>query len=220
MSLRHLFPLTITLLICGCSTTSSNVAATLRYAISGPDDVTVAPEKINQLPYASAYIRVGDNPRAFVVLAFADKDGSLTWVSSDKTVFVTRYGRLIKTRGLANDLYLLKEKTKDPLSEPARLPADPNITYSTEWLAEWSKDYVSGYHITTHLTYAGSEWIQVLDRSLDTLRFEERVEVEHNNTNWVNVYWFDKVTHRLVKTQQHLGYDLDVVEMVVLKSFL
>ena len=104
-------------LLSGCSTTGSDTFATLRYAAWGNPDVELTAEQVNKIPYASAYLQVGDNPQAFVVLAFADPDNSLTWIGADKNIFVTKYGRIIKTAGLDNDLYSIREigASSDPL---------------------------------------------------------------------------------------------------------
>lgn len=65
---------------------------------------------------------MGDNPQALVVLAFADPDGSLSWVSSDNKLFVTKSGRLHKTVGLENDLYLVSSSWPDPLQKMVSVP--------------------------------------------------------------------------------------------------
>ena len=51
---------------------------------------------------ASAYLKVGDAPRAFVVLGFADAT-SLKWFTADRNMIITRNGRVIKTLGFGND---------------------------------------------------------------------------------------------------------------------
>ncbi|HHQ4902675.1 YjbF family lipoprotein [Aeromonas veronii] len=209
------------LLLSGCSTTSSDTYATLHYAFMGVDDVVVTAEKVRELPYASAYLRVGDNPQALVVLAFADPDGSLSWVSSDNKLFVTKSGRMYKTVGLENDLYLVSSSWVDPLKKIAN-SHDKIISPSVmdwQYNAEWEKDYLSGYKIRTKFISVVPEKLVILDRKYDVMLIDELVTVEHNHESWHNYYWFEQSTGRILKSQQQLGPALPVIEMTILKPY-
>ncbi|WP_265468223.1 YjbF family lipoprotein [Aeromonas salmonicida] len=209
------------LLLSGCSATSSDTYATLRYAFLGVDDVEVTTEKVRELPYASAYLRVGDNPQALVVLAFADPDGSLSWVSADNKLFITNAGRLSKTVGLENDLYLMKSSLVDPLQIMADSPDGVFIPDGMRWQynAEWDRYYVSGYKVQTEFISAVPEKLSILDRLHNVMLIDELVTVGHNHNSWHNYYWFDRRTGRLLKSQQQLGPDLPVIEMTILKPY-
>ncbi len=220
LSLRLFISLGL-LLLSGCSTTSSDTYATLRYAIFGVDDVEVTTEKVRELPYASAYLRVGDNPQALVVLAFADPDGSLSWVSSDNKLFITKSGRLYKTVGLENDLYLVASSWVDPLKKIADSHdkiISPGVM-DWQYNAEWERDYLSGYKIRTKFISVVPEKLVILDSSHDVMLIDELVTVEHNHASWHNYYWFEQSTGRILKSQQQLGPDLPVIEMTILKPY-
>ena len=66
--------------------------------------------------------KVGDVPQALVILAYVDGP-RMSWVSADGVMFVTQYGRLIKTVGLPNDLRYLGSLDKDPLKTSCRQDA-------------------------------------------------------------------------------------------------
>jgi hypothetical protein len=220
-SLRFLFiPLGL-LLLSGCSATSSDTYATLRYAFLGVDDVEVTTEKVRDLPYASAYLRVGDNPQALVVLAFADSDGSLSWVSSDNKLFVTKAGRLYKTVGLENDLYLVASSWPDPLQKMADSLDDVLNPDAMPWQynAEWENDYVSGYKMQAQFISAVPEKLLILDKSHDVMLVDELVSFGQSQNSWHNYYWFERSTGRILKSQQQLGPDLPVIEMTILKPY-
>lgn len=217
---RFLMPLGL-LLLSGCSATSSDTYATLRYAFLGVDDVDVTTEKVRDLPYASAYLRVGDNPQALVVLAFADPDGSLSWVSSDNKSFVTKSGRLHKTVGLENDLYLVTSSWPDPLQKMVNAP-DKSLNLdamSWQYTAEWEKDYVSGYNMQAKFISAVPEKLLILDKSHDVILIDELVIFGPGQKFWHNYYWFEPGTGRILKSQQQLGPDLPVIEMTILKPY-
>ncbi|MFM5387980.1 YjbF family lipoprotein [Aeromonas veronii] len=219
-SLRFFLPLGL-LLLSGCSTTSSDTYATLRYALLGEDDVQITTEKVHELPYASAYLRVGDNPQALIVLAFADPDGSLSWVSSDNKLFVTKSGRLYKTVGLKNDLYLVASSWPDPLQIIANVP-DKSLNLdamSWQYNAEWALDYVSGYKMQAKFISAVPQKLLILDKSHDVVLIDELVIFGQDQSSWHNYYWFERSTGRVLKSQQQLGPDLPVIEMTILKPY-
>lgn len=220
LSLRVFMSLGL-LLLSGCSATSSDTYATLRYAFLGMDDVVVTGEKVRELPYASAYLRVGDNPQALVVLAFADPDGSLSWASADNKLFVTKAGRLRKTVGLENDLYLMTSSWIDPLQKIIDSPDDVFNTDVLHWQynAEWEKDYVSGYKMQAKFISAVPEKLLIIDKSHDVMLIDELIIFGNNQSSWHNYYWFEHSTGRILKSQQQLGPGLPVVEMTILKPY-
>ncbi|ANB52223.1 hypothetical protein WM43_05855 [Aeromonas veronii] len=209
------------LLLSGCSATSSDTYATIRYALLGVDDVEVTTETVRELPYASAYLRVGDNPQALVVLAFADPDGSLSWVSSDNKLFVTKSGRLSKTVGLENDLYLVASSWPDPLQKIAKVPDDVLNLGAMRWQynAEWEKDYVSGYNMQVQFISTVPEKLLILDKTHDVILIDEFVSFGQDQNSWHNYYWFEPSTGRVLKSQQQLGPELPVIEMTILKPY-
>ncbi len=219
-SLRLFIPLVL-LLLSGCSATSTDTYATLRYAFLGVDDVGVTTEKVRELPYASAYLRVGDNPQALVVLAFADPDGSLSWVSSDNKLFVTKAGRLYKTVGLENDLYLVASSWPDPLQKMVNVPDKSFNLNAMSWryAAEWENDYVSGYNMQAKFISAVPEKLLILDKTHDVILIDELVSFGQGQNSWHNYYWFERSTGRILKSQQQLGPSLPVIEMTILKPY-
>ncbi|MEH8196712.1 YjbF family lipoprotein [Aeromonas allosaccharophila] len=209
------------LLLSGCSATSSDTYATLRYALLGVDDVEVISEKVRELPYASAYLRVGDNPQALVVLAFVDPDGSLSWVSSDNKLFVTKSARLHKTVGLENDLYLVSSSWPDPLQKMVSVP-DISLNLdamSWQYTAEWEKDYVSGYNMQAKFISSVPEKLLILDKTHDVILIDELVIFGQGKHSWHNYYWFEPRTGRILKSKQQLGPGLPVIEITILKPY-
>nr|WED68353.1 YjbF family lipoprotein [Pectobacterium colocasium] len=54
---------------------------TFKLAFFGQDDTHVTAKQVANTPYASAYLKVGKAPQAFVVLAFAEQN-QLKWIRS------------------------------------------------------------------------------------------------------------------------------------------
>ncbi|HHQ4546972.1 TPA: YjbF family lipoprotein [Aeromonas veronii] len=214
---RHLVLLGL-LSLGGCSHTASVTGDTLKYAVLGADDVTVSAEHVNALPYASAYLKIGDNPRIFVVLAYVNGD-ELSWLTADRIMIITRHGRVIKTVGMENDLVISESDTADPLSMA--------VVPSAHWraLAEWQQRYLSGYRLEGKMVPAGQDELDLVTRRVLATRVEETVSMLPGlpglpgGTSWTNVFWRDPVNGQVVKTRQHLGPDLPVIELTILKPF-
>ena len=74
----------------------------IKQLITG-DQSSIAPEIIDQIPYASMLVSIGNGPKALMILERISSD-EYTWVSADQIYIVTRKGKIIKTSGLINNL--------------------------------------------------------------------------------------------------------------------
>lgn len=199
----------------GCSAVSNKTVDTLWHAFSGPPDVVLSTEQIRALPYASAYLRVGDGPKVFVVLAYADGD-RLSWLSADGVMIVTQHGRVIKTVGLANDLRLLDNLAHDPLAARS-----PQSLISATWTtyAEWRERYTSGYQLVADYKQIGKKTLTIMDQTFSCTLIEEKVTVTTPAYSWRNRYWLDATTGQVRQLVQQLGPDLPMISMTFLKPY-
>ena len=211
----RLLALSATLLLAGCSTSMQKTIETFGYVFNKPDDIVLTSSELRALPYASAYIKVGDVPQALVILAYVDGP-RMSWVSADGVMFVTQYGRLIKTVGLPNDLRYLGSLDKDPL-KTSRLDKTPSMVWYS--VAEWSKKYTSGYPLSMHYTQRGNEVLNIMDHSYKTTIVEEHVVTAPDEERWLNLFWIDEQTGQVRKFQQQLGPSLPMIEMTFLKPY-
>ncbi|WP_223917102.1 YjbF family lipoprotein [Aeromonas caviae] len=211
----RLLALSATLLLAGCSTSMQKTIETFGYVFNKPDDIVLTSSELRALPYASAYIKVGDVPQALVILAYVDGP-RMSWVSADGVMFVTQYGRLIKTVGLPNDLRYLGSLDKDPL-KTSRVDKTPSMVWYS--VAEWSKKYTSGYPLSMHYTQAGNEVLNIMDHSYKTMIVEEHVVTAPDEARWLNLFWIDEQTGQVRKFQQQLGPSLPMIEMTFLKPY-
>ncbi|BCO13081.1 hypothetical protein RIMD111065_14370 [Aeromonas hydrophila] len=171
--------------------------------------------QLRQLPYASAYIKVGDLPQALVVLAYANGD-RLSWMSADGVMFITEHGRLVKTIGLPNDLRYLGSLDQDPL-RIAHLDKLPSMVWYS--VAEWSQKYTSGYPLSMHYRRVGNEVLEVIDKPYTTTIIEESVTASPSEMQWNNYFWIDEHSGQVRKLKQQLGPSLPVIEMTFLKPY-
>lgn len=197
----------------GCSLQSNPYLDTLQAATVGAPDASKTAAEVAAIPYASAYLTVGDLPRAFVVLAFAEQ-GQMKWISADHNLFVMQHGRLVKTVGLDTDLQRVSSIESDPMGKPLEISSQ-----GSEWQtqAEWSKDYVSGHALHAVLYRRELESKIILGQNRQLLHIEEQVEDRQLNTSWRNEFWVDPKSGEVIISRQQLGPKMPTIEFTLLK---
>lgn len=202
----------LSILLFGCADNKFDSYQQIKFLLSKNEEIVIAPETINTLPYASAFVTVDDRPKIFVVLAFAD-DNRLSWVSNDKGMIVTEHGRITRTLKLDNDLAYFSRTMRDPLSDS--ITPDAEFNYS----AEWVKDRRSGRSIHTVFRQISDENLNVNGTIIETYLYEETVQSIKDNQTWNNYYWLDKINGQVRKTIQKIGPDNSTIEMVFTKPY-
>ncbi|WP_329347146.1 YjbF family lipoprotein [Vibrio natriegens] len=211
---RLLVILPVLSLMFGCTQKFNDVSATVQEAYGNYIDVELSPLEIETVPYASAYLKIGNQKQIFVVLAFADQDPltgktQLKWVSSDKAMVVTENGHIVKTINLQNN---------NIAGVYGQIPA--YTPTNTEYLLsyDWEERYRYGFpaHITR--TYQGKEVIITPLTSTSANVYRESVEFSSLSETVENFYWVDD-KGQVVKTLQHLGPNMVPIELTILKGY-
>ncbi|WP_349919364.1 YjbF family lipoprotein [Aeromonas veronii] len=206
--------LLLSMLLFGCADSNVDSYQQLKYIFTADDEITITPEAIEKLPYASALLTVDDRPTVLLVLAFAEGD-RLSWISSDRGLIVTEHGRITKTLKLDNDLRYFAATMPDPLSQ-AVIPGDAQFSY----LAEWVQLRHSGRNLNTTLKQLADENLDINGNIILTSHYEETVQSIKDDQVWTNYYWLDKTSGVVRKTIQKLGPDNNTIEMVFTKPYL
>lgn len=204
------------LALVGCSQKMDAFQKTAKLAIWGGDDVQVSAEKVAQTPYASAYLRVGKAPQAFVVLAFAE-NGQFKWIGADRNIVVTHNGRIVKTQGFGEDIAHVINVTPDPLAVGLLKPST-----SLHWQGKmaWSQVQRGDYAVESVFQAHGKETVTILDKPRQLLKFTEQVSVPALNAEYTNTYWLEPTTGQVVQTWQYMGPDMALVKLTVLKPYV
>lgn len=201
-----------------CSQQTHSLYETSKLAIFGQKDVEMTVEKVQSIPYASAYLKVGDGPQAFIVLGAANNQG-LRWYTADKSVIVTRNGRVVKTVGLPEDLLFSSDANTDPLQQPKSLL---NASSPISWTHH---EYLNAVNLRSGFTYhsvfqnLGPQSIVILDQTHASVLIEEQVEVPALNKNYRNYFWLDAKTGRVLKSEQQLTPFGTIMHFTVLKPY-
>ena len=75
----------------------------IKNAVVGFEDPSISIETINNIPYASMFLKIGKGPKGLLILESISKEEQ-TWISSDSVYIVLKGGRIVRTEGLKNDL--------------------------------------------------------------------------------------------------------------------
>lgn len=203
----------LSMLLFGCADNNLDSYQQLKFLFSGNEEITITPEAINKLPYASAFLTIDDRPKIFVVLAFVDNN-RLSWISSNRGIIVTEHGRITKTLKFDNDIAYFLGTVQDPLSQ-ASITSGAQFSYS----AEWEKDRRSGRSMHSVFRQLADENLDINGTIIATSLYEEIVQSIKDGQTWKNYYWLDKKSGLIRKTIQKLGPDNSTIEMVFTKPY-
>ncbi|MBA0212294.1 MULTISPECIES: YjbF family lipoprotein [Pectobacterium] len=203
------------ILLTGCSQNMEQVGKTFKLAFLGQDDTHVTAKQVANTPYASAYLKVGKAPQAFVVLAFAEQN-QLKWIGADKNIVATQHGRLVKTQGFGEDITYVDNLQQDPLTLGLLKTSTP-MTWQSR--VEWAQVFRGGYDTRSVFQARGKEIVKILDTSRELLRFDEQVTVLALNESYTNSYWLDPTNGSVVQSQQYMGPGMALVTFTVLKPY-
>lgn len=220
-------PVLFSLILIGCTQKVSDINATIDEAIFGFDDIEITQATINNSPYASSYVRIGDGPQIFMVLALVEADQQ-KWLSSDKAMLVTQHGRIVKTLALPkNNIAKLSTKNntnQDPLSQLT--PQTDIKSYiaksgAEDWKAtfDWMPNYRYGYQANITWKYKQEELIKSDAWGKTTHYIIETVSFPTLHEQYQNHFWLDATTNQVVKSIQQLGPGMDSIEMTILKPY-
>ncbi|HHF2892502.1 TPA: YjbF family lipoprotein [Vibrio diabolicus] len=214
--IRQLLILPLLLVLFGCTQKFNDVSATVQEAYGNYIDVEMTSEEINAVPYASAYLKLGNQKQVFVVLAFAERNPlngkiQLKWVSADKAMIVTENGHIVKTIGLQNgDLAGVYGDVPDFSSDSA------SMSYTLSY--DWVKQYRYGFPANVNRFYAGKETLTTPISNTMTDVYKEIVEFSSLSQSVENYYWVNE-QGQVVKILQHLGPNMIPVELTILKGY-
>ncbi|AVH27265.1 MULTISPECIES: YjbF family lipoprotein [Vibrio] len=203
-------------LLFGCTQKFNDVSATVQEAYSNYIDVEMTPEEINAVPYASAYLKLGNQKQVFVVLAFAEQNPlngkiQLKWVSADKAMIVTENGHIVKTIGLQNgDLAGIYGDVPDFSSDSA------SVNFALSY--DWATQYRYGFPVNVTRSYSGQETLITPISNAMTDVYKEVVEFSSLSQSVENYYWVNE-QGQVVKTLQYLGPNMIPVELTILKGY-
>ncbi|EOX4933507.1 YjbF family lipoprotein [Vibrio alginolyticus] len=212
--MRLLIALPLLSSIFGCTQKFNDVSATVQEAYGNYIDVELTPEEIEAVPYASAYLKIGNQKQVFVVLAFAEPNPltgntQLKWVSADKAMVVTENGHIVKTIGL---------QTTNLAGIYGNVPAYSAHSMQYFLSYDWADKYRYGFPTKVQRSRQGKETVITPISSTSTDVYTEVVTFTSLEKSVENQYWVNG-KGEVVKTRQHLGPNMVPVELTILKGY-
>jgi hypothetical protein len=205
-------------LLTGCSNTGTLDLARQTLALVGRGKGEGYPrsrEQIDALPYAQLGVARGDGPRAVLVLAHVNGEEQ-SWVSGDRVQLVTYRNRVIRTTGLRSDfgrtellgpdLWDRYEPGGDPRPDPSferRVRVEPGELPMVAMFSRFRAD--------------GTERIDILGQSIDTLRVHEDIDVPEWTWTARNTWWLSRESRLAWRSTQYLTPDQPPLHLDMLK---
>lgn len=196
--------------------------ATFHSAFIGPEAAEISPETVSQIPYASMYAKMGDNPQALLILGWADSSSYATprfkWLSADKEMIVTEGGRIIKTVALKNgNLVRAYSDSPDPLMLGLLSSTTPK---KWNFTLDWQPGYHIGYKASSVFNVGKPEMVSLPNQKRSLIHVTERVEISSLSVSYNNEYWLDPTHGQVVASEQYLFPGSEKVKLSVAKPYV
>lgn len=200
-----------------CSAETSVYGAmwpTLKRVALGAPNVPIDRENIQNTPLASISARIGRNDRGMMVL-LRSRGETHYWFAKNRLILVTRYGRIVQTAGLPNNLRAVRSRGEDPLQTGAHLlssSAKTTYTYDVELEEGYSTVYVD----------AVLDPIKDIEITISGLQFKTRYLRERcraRGTKWTfeNRYWVDVYDGLVWRSRQNVSPEMPSFDLETLK---
>ncbi|MBM3490422.1 MAG: YjbF family lipoprotein [Alphaproteobacteria bacterium] len=198
---------------CAQNVMLSNAGKAAKNLVFGYPDLDVRREAIAKLPYASMAARVGRGPE--VMLLLGRVDGRVQhWISTDRSVLVTRGGRVVKTTGFPENLKDSLVAGVDPLADGAHRLVAP-VSYLRSLDLDRERHF--GLLLDCTLEVVEPQTIDIVELQFETLLLRERNVARHVNWSFENLYWLDIGDGFVWQSHQHIARSFPPVTTKVLK---
>lgn len=171
--------------LAACSNSTAFKTINSAYDMSFGNKPSFDPGYPDQLPYASIAVSMKGMPKALLVLGKAEGE-EMHWLSGDKGVLVTRFGRLIRTVGLPENI------TKTDFASPDFFENFPEARHdvSLSRVIDLSPGHRYGIKVDASLKNLGKETITIGTKMRETTHFAEfcyapLLSWRHTNNYWV-----------------------------------
>ncbi|RJT23356.1 YjbF family lipoprotein [Buttiauxella izardii] len=199
------------LLLQACSDTTKGLGSSLWRSVMGDDGIQLTHDEIQNMRYASQYMRINNGPQIFVVLAY-DENGQQKWVTQDRSMIVTEHGRIVKTTGLGDNLQQVTNLASDPLINANQIIDGASWTRQMAW-TEHKQVRMATARST--FTWDGTDTLKIAESTTPVRVLDE--EITADGKSWHNRFWIDSEGH-IRQSKQYLGPDYWPVNTILLKA--
>tara|TARA_B110000014_G_C20063050_1_gene553772 strand:- start:85 stop:762 length:678 start_codon:yes stop_codon:yes gene_type:complete len=187
--------------------------SSIKGAVYGYEDVGLTRQQIDNIPYASAQLKIGKGSKGLVILE-SSLNKKNTWVSADKAIIVEKEGRIIRTSGLGNNLTFYdspRQTFKDLLTNQY-----PILSYFAYY--SYDKPKLNSLKVLVEITIKDRQEVEILGRYKSLVLIEEKISNDYINWKKVNRYWVDPETFFVWKSIQFISPKLPEFQIEVTKK--
>ena len=190
----------------------SQAFSAINTAVFGNNTNNITPELIDQIPYASMLVKIGQGPYGLMILQSLEGDIS-TWVSGDGVYLVLKKGKIIKTAGLINNLTRLNTNYFFESSDY------PNLFLKETYKYYYSFDPPQLRNLEVHATYDKTDFKKeaLFNKKMKLSVIEENIVSEQINWRAKNKYWVDENSY-IWKSEQQISPKLPVIYIEITKK--
>jgi hypothetical protein len=201
-----------TFLLAGCGNSRNpNLSAAVDLARKFFSDRAFTDKDVEQVPFASIGVQVGTAPEAMVVLATVDGD-DLTWIAADRSVIVTRHGRIVRLK-LGEVDVVTAPGGADPVAEGAVAPG-PCMR-----LLDFPKSRLYSVPTESTLAATGVAGVTLLHGDIVTRSFTETGISHPLAWEFENHFYLDQENKRVWQSNQNVTPQLPPIKIRVLRPY-
>lgn len=189
----------------------SEAVSTLKGAIFGYKNELITKELVNKIPYASSILTIGKGSPGLVILESKDEDKEI-WVSSDGIYIVIDKGRIIKTKGLFNNITDLRFIDIDVKKLSIEKTTENLIYYYSYDIPQ-----LIDMKVEVQRKYKGLEKVDLLKGESQLHLIEEDIKNNFIGWNITNKYWMDDNSY-VWKSEQYISPKLPKFILEVTKK--
>lgn len=167
------------------------------------------PEVISNIPYASMVVKIGNGPSALMILESINGKES-TWISADGVYLVLNEGKIVKTKGLPNDVNRQISSFKN---------WEDAINHGKDYVSYFSflKPELNNLQIASSFSLKGKRDIQLTFDRKELFYVSEKISSEEISWYEENSYWIDSKDF-VWKSIQHISPRLPPIYIEVTKK--
>jgi len=178
-------------LLSSCSSIDSNNIAPgyveafgiIKKAVFGEEN-DIDPNLISSIPYASMLVKIGNGPKALMILE-SIYDDKHTWVSADGVYLVISNGRIIQTQGLPNNLTSIMQPDIDWTDSNFQ-----NLKFNSYYSFE--KPLLNNLKVMSSFSVGDFQDKNLSLVNLKLKKIEESLYSKEVNWSELNEYWTDE----------------------------
>jgi len=205
---NRFFYLFVLILLSSCASLNNDQVApswtfaykAVKNAVFGYPDLNITREVIENIPYASALLKVGKGTEGLVILESIQNDKYL-WVSGDNVYVLIKDGRIERSIGLSNNLTNII--SIDQSFEDLLTLSNPVTEYSSYYSFE--KPTLFDLKVSVSIENKGMQEIEILGEKRNLLLIEETIASEQIGWKEKNKFWVDPEDYFVWKSIQNIS---------------